>query len=342
MLADKLQEEHYTSRRADGAGSLAGSAAQQKNGPEHETGRVAALEVNDLRKSYGSFEALRGISFRLEQGERLALLGPNGAGKTSLIRCLCGLTYPNQGTIRLLGRKLPRRGGREAIGLVPQDIALYEDLTAKENLIAFGRFHGLRGSELSRRVEWALRWTGLEEQARSLVGTFSGGMKRRVNIACGVLHRPKVVLLDEPTVGVDPQSRERIFEMLDLLRDEGTAILLTTHHLDEAENQCDRIVIIDHGSVVADGTLADLVDRTIGSSRQVRLRTTSDVETLIDGWDPQPKRDELVTRIHDVAGQLPGLLRRVEAAGYAVADVEVHSPSLHHVFIHLTGRQLRD
>lgn len=302
----------------------------------------AALEVQGLRKRYGDKEALRGVSFRLNQGERLALLGPNGAGKTSLIRCLCGLTRPNEGKIELLGRKLPKRGGREAMGLVPQDIALYEDLTAKENLHAFGRFHGLRGRALAERIEWALKWTGLEGQSHSLVSTFSGGMKRRVNIACGVLHRPKVVLLDEPTVGVDPQSRERIFEMLDLLRDLGTSILLTTHHLDEAETQCDRIVIIDHGTVVADGTLTELVDRTIGSARRVRLRTTGDIDRLIDGWDPQPNPDELVTRIDDVAAQLPVMLRRVEAAGFTVADVEVHSPSLHHVFIHLTGRQLRD
>lgn len=301
-----------------------------------------ALQVTDLHKSYGQVAALRGVSFRLGQGERLALLGPNGAGKTSLIRCLCGLTRPDKGAIRLLGRKLPRRGGRDAIGLVPQDIALYLDLTARENLVAFGRFHGLRGRELAERVEWALAWTGLAEQASALVGSFSGGMKRRVNIACGVLHRPKVVLLDEPTVGVDPQSRERIFEMLDLLRREGAAILLTTHHLDEAETQCDRIVIIDHGVVVAEGTLGELVTQTIGSDRRVRLRATTEIESLIDGWDPQPNRDELVTRVDDVAGQLPGLLRRVEAAGYSVADVEVHSPSLHHVFIHLTGRQLRD
>lgn len=321
MLADEIETEHHV------------SVVKSQDD---------ALEITDLHKSYARLEALRGVSFRLGQGERLALLGPNGAGKTTLIRCLCGLTRPDRGSIKLLGRKLPRRGGRESIGLVPQDIALYLDLTARENLVAFGRFHGLRGKELNQRVEWALNWTGLAEQASSLVGSFSGGMKRRVNIACGVLHRPKVVLLDEPTVGVDPQSRERIFEMLDLLRQEGAAILLTTHHLDEAETQCDRIVIIDHGSVVADGTLGELVEQTIGPDRRVRLRATTEITSSIRGWDALPKRDELVTRVDDVAGQLPGLIRQVEAAGYAVADVEVHSPSLHHVFIHLTGRQLRD
>jgi ABC-2 type transport system ATP-binding protein len=314
--------------------------SQQASSPDRS--RPAALEIFDLRKTYGAVEALRGVSLRLEAGQRLALLGPNGAGKTSLIRCLCGLTPADSGKIVLLGKTLPRRGGREAVGLVPQDIALYSDLSARENLVAFGRFHGLRGSELRKRVDWALGWTGLAEQASMLVGTFSGGMKRRVNIACGVLHQPRVVLLDEPTVGVDPQSRQRIFEMLDHLSDAGTSILLTTHHLDEAESQCDRIVIIDHGRVAAEGTLGQLVDQTIGRARQVRLRSTRPVTTTIEGWDAVPNSDQLVSRVENVARQLPLLLGRVEAAGYQVADVEVHSPSLHHVFIHLTGRQLRD
>jgi ABC-2 type transport system ATP-binding protein len=307
-----------------------------------KTMRPAVLEITDLRKSYAGVEALRGVDVRLEEGERLALLGPNGAGKTSLIRCLCGLTRPDKGSIYLRGKKLPKRGGREEIGLVPQDIALYEDLTTVENLRAFARFHGLRGRELRQRIAWALEWTGLGDHAASLVSTFSGGMKRRVNIACGVLHHPSVVLLDEPTVGVDPQSRQRIFEMLDLLSSEGTSILLTTHHLDEAETQCDRIVIMDHGKVVAAGKLEELVRQTVGTARHVRLRTTVPVVEALEGWEQQPHANELQARVEDVAIQLPQLLARVQAAGYLVADVEVQQPSLHHVFLHLTGRQLRD
>lgn len=312
------------------------------------------LRVEGLRKSFRKVAAIEDVSLRLAAGERLALLGPNGAGKTTLIRCIAGRTKPNSGTIELLGQKLPPTGGRDRLGWVPQDIAIYSDLSTRENLVAFARFHGLRGADLRRRVEWALRWTGLEDRSDDLVGGFSGGMKRRVNLACGVMHAPNVLLLDEPTVGVDPQSRQRIFEMLDQLRDAGTSILLTTHHLDEAEQRCDRIVIIDHGRVVADGTLEQLIGSTIGSSRHVRLRLDRPLEQPLPPWQVGPargslgvadragERDCLQTRVDDVAGQLPGLLETVQTAGYGVLNVEVHAPSLHDVFLHLTGQELRD
>jgi ABC-2 type transport system ATP-binding protein len=300
------------------------------------------LQIDGLRKRYGALTALDGISFDVRQGERLALLGPNGAGKTTLVRCICGLIRPDSGSIRLLGRVLPRSGGRQALGLVPQELALYGELSAKENLEVFGRFHGLRGRVLRQRVRWALEWTGLEDRASQAVGSFSGGMKRRVNIACGVLHQPRVVMLDEPTVGVDPQSRERIYQMLDRLAGEGTALVWTTHHLDEAESGCDRIVIVDHGRVVAEGTLANLVQQTVGSSRQVRLQVEQPYQADVEGWDWDEPSSAFLTRIDDVAGQLPQMLQRVRKAGYHVADVEVHAPRLHHVFLHLTGHQLRE
>jgi len=312
-----------------------------------------ALGVVGLKKKFRKVEAIREISFSLRGGERLALLGPNGAGKTTLIRCLAGRTKPDFGEIRSFGRVLPPSGGREELGLVPQDIAIYGDLTTRENLAAFARFHGLRGRELARRVDWALTWTGLENRQNELVAGFSGGMKRRVNLACGVMHSPKVLLLDEPTVGVDPQSRQRIFEMLDQLRDAGTSILLTTHHLDEAEQRCDRIVIIDHGRVVAQGTLDELIRETIGTSRHVRLRIDRPWQNPLPPWHVGPVQaslgedariDDLClqTRVTDVAGQLPGLLQGVSEAGYTVQNVEVHAPSLHDVFLHLTGQALRD
>jgi ABC-2 type transport system ATP-binding protein len=304
-----------------------------------------ALSVIGLKKKFRKVEAIREISFSLLAGQRLALLGPNGAGKTTLIRCLAGRTKPDSGEIRSFGRVLPPSGGREELGLVPQDIAIYGDLTTRENLTAFARFHGLRGRELASRVQWALAWTGLENRQNELVAGFSGGMKRRVNLACGVMHSPKVLLLDEPTVGVDPQSRQRIFEMLDQLRDAGTSILLTTHHLDEAEQRCDRIVIIDHGRVVAQGTL--------DTSRHVRLRIDRSWENPLPPWHVGPVQASLgedarvddrclQTRVTDVAGQLPGLLQGVSEAGYVVQNVEVHAPSLHDVFLHLTGQALRD
>lgn len=307
--------------------------------------REVALRVDQLRKRYRQVAALRDVSFSLHAGERLALLGPNGAGKTTLIRCLAGRTKPDGGAIELLGERLPPSGGRERLGLVPQDIAIYGDLTAAENLTAFARFHGLRGAELRRRVEWALHWTGLADRSGELVSGFSGGMKRRVNLACGVMHSPRVLLLDEPTVGVDPQSRQRIFEMLNELRDGGTSILLTTHHLDEAEQRCDRIVIVDHGRVVADGSFEQLVRDSIGTSRHVRLRIDRPLVEPLPPWQlagDNAARDGLQTRLDDVAGQLPQLLQGIAEAGYGVLSIEVHAPTLHDVFLHLTGQKLRD
>ena len=300
-----------------------------------------ALRVRDVVKRFGSAVALDRACLELRRGERLALLGPNGAGKTTLVRCICGRAVPDAGEIEMLGRRLPPTGGRQRLGFVPQEVALYPDLTARENLEAFGRFHGLRGGELRQAVGWALAWTGLADRARDLTKTFSGGMRRRVNIACGVLHRPLVLLLDEPTVGVDPQSRERIFAMLDELHGQGTSILLTTHQLDEAEQRCDRIVIIDHGRVIAGGTLAELIEATVGPKRRVTLRLAGPGPKPLGfraGGDPR----ELVAEVGDVALELPTLLSRIREAGGQVGDVEVRAPSLHSVFIHLTGRELRE
>lgn len=313
---------------------------------------VPALEIVDLRKKYATLEALRGVNFTLRQGERLAFLGPNGAGKTTLIRALAGRTRPTSGEISILGHPIRSPHARNALGLVPQDLALYGDLTTRENLLAFGRFHGVPPRELHDRVQWALDWTGLRDRENDLVSGFSGGMKRRVNLACGVLHRPKIILLDEPTVGVDPQSRERIFTMLDQLNAEGAAILLTTHHLDEAEQRSDRIVILDKGAVIADGTIDELVGATVGTSRLVRVRVDRPLDrpVYVEHTD-QPDRsahvgtagsDHIETRIEDVTMHLGRLLKAVRTSGYRVSDMEVHAPSLHHVFLHLTGHELRD
>ena len=231
--------------------------------------------VSDARKTLGSGQALDGASFELRKGELLALLGPNGAGKTTLIRAIAGRVRLDGGEIRRLrsaGRRPARR--RAELGIVPQEIALYPLLTARENLEAFGRLQGLSGAELAKQVDWALERTGLADRASEPVKQFSGGMRRRLNIACGILHRPRIVLLDEPTVGVDPQSRDRIYDMLGELAADGVSLLLTTHHLEEAEARCSRTVIIDHGRVIAAGTLAELVDQTVGRHRLVTLRST--------------------------------------------------------------------
>jgi ABC-2 type transport system ATP-binding protein len=308
-----------------------------------------ALAIHDLKKAFGDLQALKGVTFSLMRGERLAFLGPNGAGKTTLIRCLAGLAKADHGEIFLAGQPLKSIEARQQIGFVPQEIALYGDLTTRQNLEAFGKFHGLRRRELRERLGWALQWTGLEDRANDLVGTFSGGMQRRVNLACGVMHEPRILLLDEPTVGVDPQSRQRIFAMLDELSAAGTSILLTTHHLDEAEERSDRIVIIDQGKVVADGPIDELVKQSVGTQRLVRLRIDRPLSSPIRAGVAagtasygNPGEHEISTRIDDVSKHLPSLIELVRRRGYGISDVQVESPSLHHVFLHLTGYELRD
>jgi len=313
---------------------------------------VPALQIAELRKEYGDHQALCGVDFVLRQGERLAFLGPNGAGKTTLIRSLAGRTRPTAGSIKVFGHPIAAPGVRESLGLVPQELALYTDLTTRENLRAFGKFHGVPRRELQRRVDWALEWTGLRDRADSLVGGFSGGMKRRVNLACGVLHQPRIILLDEPTVGVDPQSRQRIFTMLDELNEQGASILLTTHHLDEAQQRSDRIVILDQGRVIADGTIDALVRSTVGKSRMIKVRVDRplDAPVQIDTGSPASAhasvgvagQDTFETRIDDVSDHLSRLIHSVRQSGYQVSDMEVQAPSLHHVFLHLTGHELRD
>jgi len=306
------------------------------------------LSVANARKSFGAVKALDGASLDLRKGELLALLGPNGAGKTTLIRAIAGRVRLDAGEIRLLGAPLAARRTPPELGIVPQEIALYPLLTARENMTAFGELQGLSGAALRSQVDWALERTGLADRASEPVKQFSGGMKRRLNIACGVLHRPRIVLLDEPTVGVDPQSRDRIYDMLADLASQGVSLLLTTHHLEEAEARCSRTVIIDHGKVIAEGTLADLVDRTVGRHRMVTLRLDAPLAKDIallrepnlmpDGGDGRQVR----ARMNDVASELPLLLDRVRQAGRAVEDVDVRGPSLQAVFIHLTGRELRE
>lgn len=291
---------------------------------------------------------LDGVSLEVCQGERVALLGPNGAGKSTLIKCLAGRISAEGGTIEIGRKRLRPDLIRAHLGLVPQDIALYSDLTARENLLAFGRLYGLERRALIERVDWALRWTGLEDRQSDLVRNFSGGMKRRVNLACGVLHSPSLVLLDEPTVGVDPQSRERIYQMLNELHASGTAILLTTHHLDEAEKHSDRILILDQGRIVAGGTFKELVEGSVGAGRWVRFQVdrpvmqASESSSLVSLRLQPISANVLETRVDEIADQLPHLIDSVRQLGYSIVNVEVHTPSLHDVFLDLTGKELRD
>ena len=225
------------------------------------------LEGRGLRKRFGDIIAVDGISVALESGRILAVLGPNGAGKTTTVAMLAGLTTPDAGDVLIGGRPLAgdTDPAKRRMGLVPQDLALYEELSARDNLRFFGALYGLAGDALERAMTSALELVGLAERARDRVAAYSGGMKRRLNLAAGLLHDPDVVLLDEPTVGVDPQSRNAIFDNLEALKRRGKALLYTTHYMEEAERLADRIVIIDHGRVIADDTLAGL-SRTHGAA----------------------------------------------------------------------------
>jgi len=301
------------------------------------------LTVNGARKRFGEVVALDGATFSLREGELLALLGPNGAGKTTLIRAISGRVKLDSGEIRLFGTPLSGTVTPPELGIVPQELAIYPSLTARENLRAFGRLQGLSPRDVAERVKWALAVTALEDRADEPIKRFSGGMKRRLNIACGVVHRPRVVLLDEPTVGVDPQSRERIYDMLGELTRDGVSLLLTTHHLEEAEARCTRTVIIDHGKVIAAGSLSELVDRTVGRHRIVTLRLDAPVAVAPAGIEIAADDPRLLrARVTNVARELPILLGALSAQGRDVEDVEVRGPSLQSVFIHLTGRELRE
>ncbi|MGI9012806.1 MAG: ATP-binding cassette domain-containing protein [Phycisphaerales bacterium] len=288
------------------------------------------------------------MNLTLAQGEWLGLLGPNGAGKTTLVRAIAGRVALDAGSITLFGHDVQQRGRsrvHEQLGVVPQDIALYPRLTAIENLSVFGSLAGVRHDTINDRIDWALTFTGLRERAHQLVQTFSGGMKRRLNIAAGVMHQPQVILLDEPTVGVDPQSRERIWQMLNELRQQGASLLLTSHQLDEVERMCERIVIIDHGKVIAAGSVAQLVEQTVGRGRVVmfeldRPLDAADADAPLAVSHASPA--SATATVDNVAANLPGLLQQLAERGYEVRDLSVQSPSLQDVFIHLTGRELRE
>ncbi len=308
------------------------------------------LWCSGLRRSFGELVAVDGVGFEIAAGETYGLLGPNGAGKTTTISMLCGLLERDAGGVQVLGQPLTTRsiGPKRAIGYVPQDIAVYPDLTAQENLSFFGRLYGLSGAELTSRVDHVLEIVGLADRAKERSDQFSGGMKRRLNIGIGLLHEPKLLVLDEPTVGVDPQSRNAILESVEQLGTQGLAVLYTTHYMEEAERLCDRIGIIDHGRIVAEGTRRELVE-LVGQHDRVRLSATGDLEgaikavTALDGVREADAYDGGLDLVVEAADRmLVDLLQAVSSAGASVSNVNVEEPNLEAVFLHLTGRALRD
>jgi linearmycin/streptolysin S transport system ATP-binding protein len=304
------------------------------------------LHVEALSKRYGETEAVSQVSFDVRQGEVFGLLGLNGAGKTTLISMLAAQRRPSAGDALLLGRSInhDRHAVRQMIGVAPQEIALYPMLTAAENLSFFGRIYGVRGAELASRVEQLLDFVGLQERANDRVATFSGGMKRRLNLAVALVHRPKLILLDEPTAGVDPQSREEILNLVRGLRDDGNAILYTTHHMDEAEVLCDRLGILNQGKLVAIGTFDTLL-RNLDFSEVIELKGLSaraDLRPLralggvcrIDRGDGMVRL--FVKRAADFLEPLQKIIGRDKYTRIRIAPV-----SLDNLFLHLTSREVR-
>ena len=304
-----------------------------------------SLSVRHVRKRFGSLQALDGVSFDLNPQEWIGLLGPNGAGKTTLMSSIAGLLRPDEGEFELFGQRVSpwaSSRARALLGIVPQEIALYSLLSPRENLEVFGRLHGLVGPDLYQRVRWALGWTGLANRADEQIGGFSGGMKRRLNIACAVLHEPRVVLLDEPTVGVDPQGRRRIWDMLDELRNNGAALIHSSHQLQEIETTCDKVMILDRGSLVASGRVDELADTLAAGLRSVTILFNRAPESLDLGerFTFQGRIGE--GSVRDAGRELPELLARISSAGLEIVSLEVSTPDLEAVFSGLTGTELRD
>jgi ABC-2 type transport system ATP-binding protein len=316
----------------------AGHAAKQEVAP--------VLQVQGAVKRFGEHLALNGVSLTLRGGEIVALLGPNGAGKTTLVRALCGRVLLDDGTVRIGGKDpVGHPGARGALGLVPQEIALYPDLTVRENLEILGRLAGVTRHRLNGAVRQALGWTGLEARARDRVGWLSGGLQRRLNIAAGTLHRPRVLLLDEPTVGVDPVAREAIHGVLDTLRGTGMGILLTTHDMEQAEDLADRVAILAEGRICAAGRLADLLQEHFGDAKELTITCSSppgaEAASVLRSLGLGHTED-VATWTGSITGGLEALSslgQRLSTAGLPVAEVRVREPGLRGVFFRVTGRE---
>jgi ABC-2 type transport system ATP-binding protein len=311
---------------------------------------LPAIEVLDLQKSFGENHAVQGVSFQVAQGEIFSLLGPNGAGKTTTISMLSCLLRPNNGDARVMGHSIrsDQVGVKSVLGVVPQEIALYEDLTARENLSFWGKMYGLRGSKLRSRVDEVLDIIGLRDRAGDRVGKYSGGMKRRVNIGVALLHKPKVIYMDEPTVGIDPQSRRNILDSVVKLKNEGMTVLYTTHYMEEAQELSDHIGIMDHGKLIACGTNEELV-RLVGQQTRIDLTLNADGANVMKLWQGiegvsrvSAEEGVVTVLVTDSNLVLPHLFEAAARLSVRITSVDIREPNLEAVFLHLTGRALRD
>jgi ABC-2 type transport system ATP-binding protein len=306
------------------------------------------LNLVDLRKRYGDFEALRGISLRVDEGESFGLLGPNGAGKSTLLSILACLSDPTSGTVELFGKPLDRGdlSLRPLIGIGTQDLSIYGDMTARENLAFFGKLYGLRGTALKQRVEEVLDLTALRDKADLRAGTYSGGMKRRLNLGVAVMHRPRILFLDEPTTGVDPQSRNHIFEQVKALNAAGMTVIYTSHYMEEVQALCPRIAIVDHGKVIACDTLQGLLS-LLDASVKIRVdRTSPELLSRLGAISGVKVTPQAAGPIAISGGELSTILLHVvkvlRETNVELTALETTEPNLERVFLHLTERTLRD
>lgn len=312
------------------------------------------LIVEGLVKQYGDFTAVDDVSFEAGGGSVFGLLGPNGAGKSTAINCISGLLVPTAGRISVAGHDIVKDGkaARQSLGIVPQEIALYEDLPAIDNLRYWGQAYGLRGKALENRVADVLGHIGLSDRAKDLPKDFSGGMKRRLNFGCGVVHQPKVLLLDEPTVGVDPQSRAKLFDLVEAERDAGASVLYTTHYMEEAERLCDTLAIIDHGKIIAKGSVDELKAQ-LGARDALQLSGNFPVDatrtaiaslssSIADLEILSQDEDALMLTLSQASHHLPGIFEAIGRAGGSVSETSLRSPNLETLFLLLTGKSLRE
>ena len=311
------------------------------------------LTVDNLRKSFGEIAAVKGVSFSVEKGESFGLLGPNGAGKSTIINMITGLFPPTSGVIHMKGIDVIKntKQAQKLIGVVPQEIALYQTMSARENLKFWGRMYNLTGNSLEKGIDEVLEIIGLTERAKDKLETFSGGMKRRVNIGAAILHRPELLIMDEPTVGIDPQSRNHILETVKRLNSEGMTIIYTSHYMEEVEYLCKRIGIIDHGELIASGTLGELRE-TIGDHSKIILTVekntatkeiiTHSLNNLFLEKDITINGEQLIVFHKEPQLVLSDFIQVVTDTGTKVTSVDIIEPNLESVFLHLTGRSLRD
>ena len=311
---------------------------------------TAILQVNEISKKYGNLNAVQNVSFDIQEGEIFSLLGPNGAGKTTTISMLSCLLRPDEGDALVNGHSIrtDQMGVKAVLGVVPQEIALYNDLSARENLTFWGKMYGLRGAPLRARVDEVLEIIGLTDRARDRVGKYSGGMKRRVNIAVALLHKPQVIFMDEPTVGIDPQSRRNILDSVVALKNEGMTVLYTTHYMEEAQELSDHIAIMDSGRIIAFGTHNDLV-RIVGQLDRITLTINVESGRVMEAWKlaqgvkQVSAEDGTLTVLAEDSNQvLPRLFEAASAQGARITSVDIQEPNLEAVFLHLTGKALRE